>query len=121
MADENDDRAVGFVNSDGMTLAIIVGNTRRHFILGMPASSKHDCKADKRSRDAERTLAIEGYLGCHLLCPRPASVGDKAVGAAIIPGRLDAARSAVNAIDAAQEIGFSVRGICEALTPAAHR
>src|SRR5438105_4780314 len=58
MADENDDRPVGFVNSDRMTLPIIVRNTRRHLILGMPASSEHDGKADKRSRDAERALAI---------------------------------------------------------------
>src|SRR5258707_10080571 len=101
MTDENDDGLVGFLNGNGMTQAIIVGNARGKSLLGMRTSSQHDGKTDKRCRDAEDAIAIGGYLGCHRLCPRPASVGDKAIGAAIIPGRLDAARNAIDAIDAA--------------------
>ena len=77
--------------------------------VGVRAGSQRDCKTDKRSRQAEGAIAIDGYFGCHRLRPRPASVGDKAVGAAIIPGRFDAARNAVDAIDAAEQIGLRIR------------
>src|SRR3981189_460226 len=80
MTDEDDDRAVGFLNSDRMTLAIIVGNARRHDFVSMRASAQHDCKTDKRSRDAVGAIAADGYSGCHRFRPRPASVGIKPKG-----------------------------------------
>src|ERR1700676_5666918 len=109
MTDENDHRSVGFLNAYGMTQPIIRGNACRQSLLGMRTSSKRNSKTDKRCRGAQHATAIGGHLGCHHWCPRPASVGDKAIGAAIIPGRLDAARNPVDAIDAAQQIGFLVR------------
>src|ERR1700704_3399213 len=109
MTDEDDDRAVGFLNSDRMTLAIIVGNARRHDFVSMRASAQHDCKTDKRSRDAVGAIAVDGYSGCHRFRPRPASVGNKAIGAAIIPDRLEAARKSADSIYAGQDVCFLVR------------
>src|ERR1035437_8511405 len=91
-----------------MTQAIVVRNARCQNVVGMRAGSQRDCKTDKRSRHAEAALAVDGYFGCHRFRPRPASVSDKAISAAIIPCRLDAARNAIDAIDAAQDIGFWV-------------
>src|ERR1700738_4273881 len=117
MTDENHDRLVGFLNGDRVALAIIVGNARRQLFVGMLASSERDGKTDKRSRDEEGSLAVDGNFGCHCLCPRPASVGNKAIGAAIIPDRLDAARNAIDAINAAQEIGLRVRPTRKTILP----
>jgi hypothetical protein len=60
MTDENHDRLVGFLNGDRMALAIIVGNARRQLLVGMLASPERDGKADKRSRDEEGSLAVDG-------------------------------------------------------------
>src|SRR5213595_277155 len=97
------------MNRNGMTQPIILGNARDQSAIGMRASSQHNGNADKRCRDAEDAIAIGGYLGCHRWYPRPASVGDKAIGAAIIPRRLDPTRNAIDAIDAAQQIGLWIR------------
>jgi hypothetical protein len=43
-----------------MTQAIIVGKARRQRVVGMRASSEHDGKTDKRSRDAEGAPAVGG-------------------------------------------------------------
>ncbi len=61
LADEDDDRAVGFLNGDRMTQAIVggiaLGNELR---LGMLAGAQHHGKTGKRSRHAEGAAAIEG-------------------------------------------------------------
>src|ERR1700692_1445203 len=92
-----------------MTQPIVFRNACDHRSVGMRASPQYDGKADKRSRHAEDATAIGGYLGCHRWYPRPASVGDKAIGAAIIPRRLDPARNAIDAIYAAQQIALLIR------------
>ena len=48
-----------------MALAIIVGNARRDRFVGVRAGAERDGKTDKRARDTEGAIAIEGYLGCH--------------------------------------------------------
>src|SRR5665811_2181339 len=40
--------------------------------------------------------------------PHPASVGNKAVGAAVAAARLDATRNAVDAIDGAEQVGLRI-------------
>src|ERR1700676_4599155 len=89
-----------------MTLAIIVRDARRQHLVGVRAGSQHDGETNQRSCHAEGAIAVDGYFGCHRYGPRPVSIRDKAVGAAIIPCRLYAARSSVDAIDGAYEIGF---------------
>ncbi len=109
VADEDDNRPVGFLNGDRMTLTIIVRVTRdRHGFLGMRAGSQRDCKTNKRSRRAAGANAVDGYFHCHRFRPRPVSVGDKAIGAAIIPGGLYPARNAIDTIDVADQIGLRI-------------
>ena len=50
MTDEDDDRLIGFLDGDRVALAIIVGNARRHRVVGMGAGSKRHGETDKRSR-----------------------------------------------------------------------
>src|SRR5258707_14520079 len=97
-----------------MPQQILVGNAGDRGSVVM-ATSQHDGNAGKRCRDAEEAIAIGGYWGCHRWYPRPASVGDKAIGAAIIPRRLDPARNAIDAIDVAQQIGLRIRRGREAI------
>ena len=54
MADEDDDRLIGFLDGDRMALAIIVGNARRHRLVGMRAGAERHGETDKRSGDAQR-------------------------------------------------------------------
>ncbi len=50
MTDEDDDRAVGFLDRDRMTQAVIVGNARRHdFSAGIGARTQRDGKAGERA------------------------------------------------------------------------
>ena len=101
---------------DRMAQAIIVGNARgRDLLIGMRAGAQRDGKADERAGDAEGAIAIGGYCALSSFRPCPASVGDEAIGAAIIPRRLDAAGNAVDAVDAAQQIGLRIRGAAKAV------
>ena len=60
LADEDDDRAVGFLDGDRMALAVVVGKRRRDDLrVGVLAGPQHDGKADERSRQAEGAAAIE--------------------------------------------------------------
>jgi hypothetical protein len=54
---------------------------------------KQDGKTGERSAQAESAMAIGGSCFCRRR-HRPASIRDKAVGAAIIPGWLDLIRNA---------------------------
>jgi hypothetical protein len=48
-----------------VALAIIVGNARRHRVIGVRAGSERHGEADKRAGDAERAITIEGCMRCH--------------------------------------------------------
>src|SRR5258708_20600096 len=68
MTDENDDRAVGFLNRDRMTQAVIVGNARRHhFSAAIGAGTQRGRKAKECAEQAQGSIAIRGgsffYLG----------------------------------------------------------
>src|SRR5713226_6322537 len=92
-----------------MTLVKVVRNARRQHVVGVRAGSQHDGETNKRSGHAEGAIAVDGYSGCHRFGPRPVSIGDKAVGAAIVPCRLDAGNLAVEAIGVAYELGLCNR------------
>ena len=99
----------GVVHRDRMALAIIVRNAGgRYLVAGMRAGAQRDGKADQRSCHAQRAIAVDGCFRCHRLRPCPASVGNEAVGAAIILCRIGVARNAVEAIDAAQKVGLRI-------------
>jgi len=60
-ADENDDRAVGFLDRDRMAQAIVVGHARRRYdIGGVLAGAERDGKTDQRSRQADGAPEIGG-------------------------------------------------------------
>jgi hypothetical protein len=61
-ADENHDRAIGFLDRDRMAQAIVVGHARRRrHIGGVLAGAKRHGKPDQRSRQAEGAPGI-GWL-----------------------------------------------------------
>ena len=61
VADKDHDGAIGFLDHDRMTCAIIVRDARRrHRLLGMGAGPQHDGKANKRSRHAVGAIASDG-------------------------------------------------------------
>ena len=87
VADEDDDRAVGLLDRDRMALAIIVReaarSSPRRRACRRPSATAAPSSATARRR---RALRSAGNCGCHRSCPRPASVRDEAVGAAIDSG-----------------------------------
>src|SRR5260370_33018681 len=92
-----------------MPLTIIVRVTRDcHGFFVMRAASRRDCKTTRLSRRAAGANAVDGYFHCHRFRPRPVSVGDKSIGAAIIPGGLYPAWNAIDTIDAAEQIGLRI-------------
>src|SRR6202044_2186311 len=109
LADKDHDGAIGFLNRNRMPETIVVRNARRRrYLIGMRAGAERGCEAEKRPRDAEDAPIFDGYPGCHGLRPCPVSVRDKAVSAAIVLGRLVAAGNAIDAVDAAKQIGLRI-------------
>src|SRR6266436_10099089 len=53
-------------------------------------------------------LRSRGVLAVICFKSSPASIGDKAIGAAIIPRRLGTAGPAIDAVDVAQQIGLRI-------------
>jgi hypothetical protein len=62
MTDKDDDRMIGFPYGDRVALAVIVGNARRHRVIGMRAGSERHGEADKRSGDAQRAGDAQGAV-----------------------------------------------------------
>jgi len=73
----------------------------------MRAGSQRDCKTNKRSRRAAGAMRSTGIFTVIVFRPRPVSVGDKAIGAAIIPGGLNPAWNAIDTIDVADQIALA--------------
>src|ERR1700687_3092430 len=103
MTDENDDGAVGFLNRDRMTHAVIVGDARRHhFSAGIGAGTQRGRKAKECAEQAQGSIAIDGCSICHraVLVPywwgSSVSINDKAVADLVAFSRFDAAGNAVD-------------------------
>jgi hypothetical protein len=66
MTDENHDRAISFVNGDGVTLAVIVRDARSDdFTTGLGACPQHGRKANERTQEAQRLGAINRRSASH--------------------------------------------------------
>src|SRR5437773_2400871 len=108
MANEDDDRPVAFMNRNGMTQAVIVGNACRHFCIGS-ACTQRDCEPNESPAKTEGSELVGGSFICHrsLFSPRrpdrSLSVGDKAIGAPVASNRLGAAGNAIDPINSAQQ------------------
>jgi len=92
---KNHHRLIGFGDRDRMTLAIIVGNARRHHVLGMGASAS--TVATPTSAAAMRKARVRSrgvlFVIVSVLIPRePGSlIGDKTKISLIVSDRFDAA------------------------------
>ena len=60
MADEDHDRAVGFLDRNRMALPIIVGSAGRRHFVGVLAGAQRHGNTEQRPRQAEGALAIGG-------------------------------------------------------------
>ena len=86
MTDEDDDRAIPFVNGDRMTLAIIDWNARRHdLVVGQRARRERGRKPDKRAQQAQNRQTIDRCFRCHgfilgpALCQHPGGVSSQSM------------------------------------------
>src|SRR5260370_29576977 len=116
MTDENDDRAVGFLNGEGLTQAVIVGNARRHhFSAAIGAGTQRGRKAKECAEQAQGSIAIGGCSVCHraVLVPywwgSSVSINDKAVADLVASNRFDTSGNAVNSIDLRQQCRLRIR------------
>src|SRR5438445_11988835 len=80
--------------------------------LQAPSATERPISAPARQRARLGSASCFDFI---LGVIRPASVRNKAVGAAIIPSLLDTARNAVDAIDAAEQVGLRIRGAGKAV------
>ncbi len=66
MTDEDHDRAVGFLDRDGMAQPIVLGHARRHeFAAGVVAGSERDREAQECAQAAQGAMAIGRCDACH--------------------------------------------------------
>src|SRR6478736_4003898 len=66
------------------------------------------------ARRTARLRSADGLAGVVILL-YSASIGDEANGAAVVAARLDAARYAVDAVDAAEQVGLRIGRVGEAV------
>src|SRR6266576_3146625 len=114
MTDENDGRAVGFLNRDRMTQAVIVGNTRRRDFAGIRACTQRDRSASECAEQAQGSMAIGRCSVCHrsVLVPHwsggSVSVSDEAKVALVAANRFGAAGNAINLVDMGQQCRLGI-------------
>src|SRR5436309_8085674 len=109
MANEDDNRPVAFMNRNGMTQAVIVGNACRHDFCTGCACTQRDCETNQRATKAQGSESVGESFICHrplllaALAEQAVSVGDKAIGAPVASNRLAAAGNAIDPINSAQQ------------------
>src|ERR1700719_2406014 len=72
MADEDDDRMVGFLNRDGMAQAVVFGDARRHDLsAGIVAAAEHCGNGGECAQQTQASTAIDCYFFSHRSVPQP--------------------------------------------------